>query len=244
MPPGLPLLPRISKSEGKTHHEGHKATVPATPALVIISGPHDLDAGNVPVAQELLLQHLLIHCGSQIAHIQVGGVGVSIIKATHAIVCCRAQLEAGALLPPSPLPFRPCILVPVRPATPRSAVSTPFASNSQMQSAVLPVHAHSKGVYSPTRQPSPSSTLKGKQSAAGLLYDLTEHSAKLLRECITSEHSSKRAGQYINAELFLKTDMQPNRLCPHLGIATLYMRSNEPSLTHWPGRHTDKISCQ
>lgn len=97
----------------ETHHECHKAAIARPSPLVLIARPHDFDAGNVAVAQELALQHLLVHLGCQVADVQVGGEGVAIVKAAHAVVSRRPRgLKTRSALPPLPLALLSRLLLP------------------------------------------------------------------------------------------------------------------------------------
>lgn len=58
-----------SRFLGITHHEGHKAAVAAAPPLLLITRPHDLDAGDGPEAPKLPLEHLLVHVRRQVADV-------------------------------------------------------------------------------------------------------------------------------------------------------------------------------
>ena len=49
------------------YHVGHKAAVAPAASLIIITRPHDLDAGQIAKPPKLLLQNLLIHLWCKIA---------------------------------------------------------------------------------------------------------------------------------------------------------------------------------
>jgi len=74
-------------------HEGHKAAVAATAALLLAAGPHDLHAGNGPKLPKLPLEHLLVHLRRKVADVKVGGEGVAIVKTPVAVA--REGVEVG-----------------------------------------------------------------------------------------------------------------------------------------------------
>ena len=71
--PASRLLPfATATSTMGCHHESNEAGVAGPAALLLVAGPHDLDAGNWPKPPKLPLEHLLIHVRRQVANIPAG----------------------------------------------------------------------------------------------------------------------------------------------------------------------------